>query len=82
MANNSGRVKKIDLGNATWISLLSQCIDSIGSDQFTDKLLSALRSITDFDYSVSFAYHQNEKPICLFHTFSHLANGWYLSMTI
>ncbi len=69
MANNSGRVKKIDLGNATWISLLSQCIDSIGSDQFTDKLLSALRSITDFDYSVSFAYHQNEKPICLFHTF-------------
>jgi DNA-binding CsgD family transcriptional regulator len=69
MANNSGRVKKIDLGNATWISLLSQCIDSIGSDLFTDKLLSALRSITDFDYSVSFAYHQNEKPICLFHTF-------------
>jgi DNA-binding CsgD family transcriptional regulator len=70
MANNSGRTKKIDLGNATWISLLSQCIDSIGSDQFTDTLLSALRSITPFDYSVSFAYHQNEKPICLFHTFS------------
>ncbi|MDH3633380.1 MAG: helix-turn-helix transcriptional regulator [Gammaproteobacteria bacterium] len=70
MANNSGRAKKIDLGNATWISLLSQCIDSIGRDQFTDTLLSALKSITDFDYSVSFAYHQNEKPICLFHTFS------------
>jgi len=70
MANNSGRAKKIDLGNATWISLLSQCVDSIGSDQFTDTLLSALRSITHFDYSVSFAYHQNEKPICLFHTFS------------
>jgi len=70
MANNSGRAKKIDLGNATWISLLSQCIDSIGSDQFTDNLLSALKSITDFDYSVSFAYHQNEKPICLFHIFS------------
>jgi DNA-binding CsgD family transcriptional regulator len=70
MANNSGRAKKIDLGNATWISLLSRCIDSIGGDQFSDNLLGALKSITDFDYSVSFAYHQNEKPICLFHTFT------------
>jgi DNA-binding CsgD family transcriptional regulator len=70
MANNSGRAKKIDLGNATWISLLSRCIDSIGSDQFSDNLFGALKSITDFDYSVSFAYHQNEKPICLFHTFT------------
>jgi DNA-binding CsgD family transcriptional regulator len=70
MADNSRRAKKIDLGNATWIALLSQCIDSIGSDQFTDTLPGALKFITQFDYSVSFAYHRNEKPICLFHTFS------------
>ncbi len=70
MANNSGRAKKIDLGNAAWITLLSRCIDSIGTDRFTDNLISALKSITDFDYLVSFAYHQKDQPICLFHTFS------------
>lgn len=69
-ATNTGRVKKIDLGNTTWISMLSQCIDSIGSTEFPEILVAALKSITDFDYSVSFAYHQNEKPMNLHHTFS------------
>jgi DNA-binding CsgD family transcriptional regulator len=58
------------VGNATWISLLSQCIDSIGTEEFSGNLVAALKSITDFDYSVSFAYHQHEQPICLYHTFS------------
>jgi len=70
MATIPGRTKKIDLGNAAWISLISECIDSIGTDEFPGCLASALRSITDFDYLVSFAYHQKEKPICLYHTFS------------
>ncbi|MEE8366633.1 MAG: helix-turn-helix transcriptional regulator [Gammaproteobacteria bacterium] len=70
MATNPRRIKKIDLGNAVWIKLLSQCIDSIGTEKFSRNLVAALKSITDFDYSVSFAYYQNEKPICLYHTFS------------
>ncbi len=70
MATKPGRVKKVDLGNSTWISLLSQCVDAMGSDQFSDKLIEALKSTTDFDYSVSFAYHHNERPICLHHTFT------------
>ncbi len=70
MAANSGRIKKIDLGSAIWVALLSRCIESIGSSQFTDNLLNALKSITDFDYMVSFAYHQKEKPVCLYHCFS------------
>ncbi len=70
MATSPGRIKKIDVGNATWISLLSQCIDSIGTGEFSENLVDALKSIADFDYSVSFAYHQNEQPICLYHTFS------------
>lgn len=70
MATNPRRIKKIDLGNATRISLLSQCIDSIDTKEFSGNLVGALKSITDFDYSVSFAYHQNEKPVCLHHTFS------------
>jgi len=70
MASNPGRAKKIDLGNAAWISLISQCVNSIGTEEFSGNLVSALRSITDFDYLVSFAYHQKEKPICLYHAFS------------
>ncbi|MFT7671654.1 MAG: DNA-binding CsgD family transcriptional regulator [Gammaproteobacteria bacterium] len=70
MVNNPSRAKKIDLGNTIWISLLSECIDALGKDQFTDHLLDALKSITGFDYSVCFAYHQNKKPICLFHSFT------------
>jgi len=70
MATSPRRIKKIDVGNATWISLLSQCIDSIGTEEFSGNLVAALKSITDFDYSVSFAYHQHEQPICLYHTFS------------
>ena len=70
MATSPRRIKKIDLGNAAWIALLSQCIDSIGTEIFSTNLLNALKSVTRFDYSVSFAYHQNDKPICLQHTFS------------
>ncbi len=70
MKTNTKRPKKIDLGNAAWISLLSKCIDSIGDMAFGMSLVNALKSITEFDYLVCFAYHQNEKPICLHHTFS------------
>ncbi len=70
MAKKPGRVKKVDLGNATWIALLSRCIDSIDSEKFPEYLVAALKSITDFDYSVSFAYHQYEMPISLYDTFS------------
>ncbi len=70
MANHPGRTKKNNLGNATRISLLSQCIDAIGTEKFPNSLAGALKSITDFDYLVSFAYYRNKKPICLCHTFS------------
>jgi DNA-binding CsgD family transcriptional regulator len=70
MASSPRRAKKIDLGNAEWISLISHCIDSIGCEPFSEKLVTAIKSIIHFDFSVSFAYHQNEKPICLYNTFS------------
>ena len=70
MAASPKRAKKIELGNAGWISSLSRCIDSAGNDEFPGKLVETLKSVADFDYSVSFAYHQNEKPICLYNTFS------------
>jgi DNA-binding CsgD family transcriptional regulator len=70
MAKIPGRVSKIDLGNASWIAFVSECIDSITGETFPDCLVAALKSITDFDYTVCFAYHQNEQPICLYHTYS------------
>lgn len=70
MTTNPRRTPKIDLGNATWIALLSECIDSIGAETLTSNLVKALKSITSFDYLVTFAYHENELPICLHHTFS------------
>jgi DNA-binding CsgD family transcriptional regulator len=70
MAKKPGRAHNIDLGDAAWLTLLSRCIDSLGREIFAQQMVSALKAITDFDYSVSFAYHQNEQPICLHHSFS------------
>ncbi len=64
------RTKKIDLGNDTWIALLSQCIQSLGTQAFAGDLVAALKSIVKFDYLVCFAYHLKEQPVCLYHTFS------------
>ncbi len=64
------QIVKIEPGNAAWISLLSQCIDAIDTEKFAEKLIDTLKSVADFDYSVAFAYYQNEKPICLYQTFS------------
>ncbi len=70
MAATPKQIEKIELGNAAWISLLSQCIDAIDTDKFAQNMVNTLRSVTDFDYSVAFAYYQNAKPICLYQTFS------------
>lgn len=69
VTNSSGRTNNTGAGSDTWVGLLSQCIDSIGVADFPRQLVAALQSLTDFDYSVVFAYYQNEKPICLYHNF-------------
>ncbi len=70
MTTRLKRTKDVEAGSATWLVLLSQCIDSIATENFPQRLIDALKSLTDFDYSVVFAYYQSEKPVCLFHTFS------------
>ncbi len=50
--------------------MLGRSIDAIGDEAFPQILVDALKSLTDFDYSVVFAYYQSERPFCLFHTFS------------
>jgi len=54
----------------SWEYLLAQCIDSIDSDNFHGQLIDALKSLTDFDNSVVFAYHSKQHPLCLDHTFA------------
>jgi DNA-binding CsgD family transcriptional regulator len=64
------RNNNAEAGSAAWVALLAKCIDCIGNDAFPQTLVDALKSLTEFDYSVAFAYYQSEKPLCLFHTFS------------
>ena len=56
--------------SAAWVAMLAKCSASIGDDGFPQTLVDALKLLTEFDYSVVFAYYQSEKPLCLFHTFS------------
>ncbi len=70
MTTRLKRTKDVEAGSATWLVLLSQCIDAIATENFPQRLIDALKSLTDFDYSVVFAYYQSERPVCLFHTFS------------
>ncbi|MBL6931900.1 MAG: helix-turn-helix transcriptional regulator [Rhodospirillales bacterium] len=62
--------KNDDVGNAKWVKLLAQCIDSIGNGDFPQRMVDALNTFADIDYSVAYAYSQSERPLCLFHTFS------------
>ena len=64
------RTKNVEAESATWVAQLSRCIDSIGAENFPQSLIDALKSLTDFDYSVVFVYYQGRTPLCLFHTFS------------
>jgi len=64
------RTKNVAAGSPAWLSMLGRSIDAIGDEAFPQILVDALKSLTDFDYSVVFAYYQSERPFCLFHTFS------------
>jgi len=67
---SSRQAKNSETGSAAWVALLSQCIECIGTEEFPKTLVNALKTFADIDYSVAFAYHQNERPLCLCHTFS------------
>lgn len=49
--------------------MVGRSIDALGEEDFPNTLVNALKSLTEFDYSVVFAYYQSERPFCLFHTF-------------
>ena len=53
-----------------WTELLALCISSLGTGDFPQSLIRAIKTIAEFDNSVIFAYYKKEKPLCLHHTFS------------
>ena len=53
-----------------WEGLLGKCIDSIGSEDFHGNLVQALQNLVKIDYSVAFAYRNEDQPVCLSHTYS------------
>ncbi len=59
-----------DAADPGWAELLALCIGSLGTEDFPRSLIRAIKSITEFDNSVIFAYYKKEKPLCLHHTFS------------
>ena len=68
---NTTKSKVISTENELfWPDLLGLCIDALGNDEFPERLISAIKSVTDFDNSVVFAYYKKQKPLCLFHTFT------------
>jgi len=62
--------KNESVESSTWMTFLAQSIDSIGTEHFTDRLIKALNVLAGIDFAQAYAYHQNERPVCLFHTFS------------
>jgi len=69
MSTKVRRSKTTDFGTPEWIRHLAHCVDLIGTSEFPESLVNSLKSLVDVDYSEAFAYSQNEKPVCLFHTF-------------
>ena len=63
------RPKRAEAGSSAWLAMLGRGIDAIGDEAFPRTLVYALKSLTDFDYSVVFAYYRSERPLCLFDTF-------------
>ena len=70
MKTRPKRTNNVEAGSPAWVERLGKAIAAIGEKNFPQTLVDALGSLTDFDYAVVFAYHQSEKPLCLFHTFS------------
>ena len=78
MTTRLKRTKNAEAGSAAWLARLSQCIQSIGAEDFPQTLVDALKSLADFDYSVVFAYYQGRTPLCLFHTFAPEKRGVFV----
>ena len=52
-----------------WYMALSDVLSLVGEPGFPDGLAATIRSLIQFDYTVTFAYNGPDVPVCLHHTF-------------
>lgn len=52
-----------------WHEASARVIDALDGPDFASALVAALRSITPFEHSVTFAYHGDLRPVALHHEF-------------
>lgn len=57
------------LSQPAWFATLGDLLAQVGSPDFPDAFVDAVRRLAPFDYTVSFAYRGTGKPVCLHHTF-------------
>lgn len=62
--------RSVEINGKSWIESVAQCIDNNGLEAFPSTLVDALKTLVIFDNSVVFTYNHNEKPLCLFDTFT------------
>ena len=64
-----GRSKLLKLDSRAWHGQVARLIAAVETPQFASVLVAALEHVVPFDHSVLFAYHGQDRPICLFDTF-------------
>lgn len=52
-----------------WYDLLGNLVLQVGEPGFPDALAETMRYLTQFEYTVTFAYNGPDVPLCLHHTF-------------
>jgi DNA-binding CsgD family transcriptional regulator len=52
-----------------WYVQVGELVSQVGEEGFSDALAATLRHLTQFDYTVTFAYNGPDVPLCLHHTF-------------
>lgn len=57
------------LTQTEWFELIGRMVSEIGTPGFMLSWVEAVRSLTRFDYTVTFAYNGSNVPVCLHHTF-------------
>ena len=69
LAAMNGRSKLLKLDSRAWHGQVARLIAAVETPQFASVLVAALEHVVPFDHSVLFAYHGQDRPICLFDTF-------------
>ncbi len=60
----------IKIDSRQWHEQLASVVSASGSQAFPETMVRALRHLVRFDYSVWFVYNADDRPICVYDTFT------------